>query len=64
MSENTFSVVDYVIFALLLFISASIGIFYGCFGKKQTSSKELLLGNRQMGVMDFLLMFPIFIDIS
>jgi Na+/proline symporter len=44
------SVVDYIIFALMLAISAGIGIFYGCFGKKNTTAKEMLVANRQMTV--------------
>lgn len=48
MADTDFSAVDYVIFGLMLLISAGIGIFYGCFGKKATTSKELLVANRQM----------------
>jgi Na+/H+ antiporter NhaC len=48
--QKDFSAFDYVIFALMLAISAAIGIFYGCFGKKQKSSKDLLVANREMGV--------------
>ena len=48
--QKDFSAFDYVIFALILAISAAIGIFYGCFGKKQKSSKDLLVANREMGV--------------
>ena len=48
--EKEFSAFDYVIFALLLAVSAAIGIFYGFFGKKQKSSKDLLVANREMGV--------------
>lgn len=46
--SNEFSALDYVIFGLLLAISAAIGVFYGCFGKKPSTSKELLVANRQM----------------
>jgi hypothetical protein len=49
--EKNFSTIDYLIFGLMLAISAGIGVFYGCFGKKQTTSKELLVANRQMGVI-------------
>lgn len=46
-----FVAVDYVIFGLMLAISAGIGIFFGIKnrGKKQTS-KGLILGNKEMGV--------------
>lgn len=50
-NDQSFLPFDYVIFALLLSVSACIGVFYGCFGKKQTTSKELLVGNRQMGLI-------------
>ena len=49
-NDKEFAAVDYVIFALLLGVSASIGIFFGFIRKKQNTSKELLLGNRSMGV--------------
>ncbi len=49
-SDKSFGAVDYVIFALLLAVSAAIGIFFGFIRKKQNTSKELLLGNRSMGV--------------
>ena len=48
--DRNFSTIDYVIFGLMLAISAGIGIFYGFIGKKQTTSKELLVANRQMDV--------------
>lgn len=47
---NNFSALDYVIFSLLLVVSASIGVFYGCFGKKPSTAKELLVANRQMSL--------------
>jgi hypothetical protein len=52
---NKFSVIDYVIFALMLTISASIGIVNGCFGKKNKTSKNFLVASGQMGVINFLL---------
>ena len=51
--SNKFSVVDYVIFALMLTISASIGIFNGCFGKKNKTSKNFLVASGQMSVCEF-----------
>lgn len=50
MTAGAFSVLDYIIFALMLAISAGIGIFYGCFGSKNSTAKEVLVANRQMGV--------------
>ena len=37
----TVTVTDYIIFALMLAVSAGIGIFYGCFGKKNSTAKEM-----------------------
>ena len=46
-----FGVVDYVIFGLMLLISAGIGVFFACFGTKNATAKDLLIANRQMGVI-------------
>lgn len=49
--QGSFSVVDYVIFGLMLAISMAIGLFYGCKNrKKPQSSKELLVAGGKMGV--------------
>lgn len=62
--DMRFDVVDYVIFALLLFFSAAIGLFYGFIDKRRqnkknkrdgieeskSSAKEYLLANKSMGV--------------
>ncbi|EDO40313.1 predicted protein, partial [Nematostella vectensis] len=51
MADERFSVVDYVVFSIMLLISAAIGIWYGCGpGGKQTSTKEYLLADRKMKV--------------
>ena len=42
---------DYVIFVMSLVVSAVIGIYYGCTGKKQSSVEEFLMGNRRLGVI-------------
>ena len=42
---------EYVVFALLLLVSAAIGIFYGFFsGGKQKTTSEYLMANRTMGL--------------
>lgn len=47
--DQRFSVVDYVVFAVMLLLSALIGIWYGCGpGGKQNTTAEYLLGDRQM----------------
>lgn len=48
---NTLHWVDYIVFALVLLISAGIGIFYGCTGGKQKTTGEFLMANRQMHVI-------------
>ena len=42
---------DYVVFALMVIMSAAIGIFYGCRGSKQKTTKEFLLANRKLSVV-------------
>ena len=53
-SDEIFSIslttLDYLILLIILTISGAIGIFFGCFGKAQLTSKELLIADRQMGV--------------
>lgn len=39
---------EYVVFMLVLSVSVGIGVFYGCFGSKQKTTREYLLANRQM----------------
>lgn len=44
----TFSVWDYVVFALTILVSAGVGLFQAIRSRKETSSQEFLLGGRQM----------------
>ncbi|CAH1790194.1 unnamed protein product [Owenia fusiformis] len=46
-----FGAADYVVFVLVLLISASIGIVYAFIGGKQKTTQEYLLANRQMQVL-------------
>uniref|UniRef100_A0A336M4V5 CSON009897 protein n=1 Tax=Culicoides sonorensis TaxID=179676 RepID=A0A336M4V5_CULSO len=46
----SFSVWDYVVFGLMLIISASIGVYYRCTGGKQKTTKEYLMADRSMAV--------------
>lgn len=49
MADDRFSVVDYVVFSIMLLISALIGMWYGCRpGAKQKTTAEYLLGGREM----------------
>lgn len=45
---GTFQVGDYVVFALLFVVSSSIGVFFAIKERKKDSSKEFLVGGRQM----------------
>ena len=48
-TQDKFSVVDYVVFSIMLLISALIGVWYGCGpGGKQKTTAEYLLANRKM----------------
>ena len=47
---NTFSAWDYVVFIALLLISAAIGLYHACFGKKQRTASEFLKASQSMGV--------------
>lgn len=44
----TFSVWDYVVFAVTILGAAGIGLFQAIRGRKESSSAEFLLGGRQM----------------
>lgn len=45
---GTFTVWDYVVFALVLLISAAIGIYYAFKGSSRETSKDFLMGGRRM----------------
>lgn len=47
----TFGWCDYIIFSAMLALSALIGIYFGCFGSKQSSTNEYLLGGKTMKVI-------------
>ena len=57
MADQSFHAVDYVVFGVMLMISAAIGIYHGCTGGKQKTTGEYLLGNRSMAT------FPIAISL-
>ncbi|XP_070536023.1 sodium-dependent multivitamin transporter-like [Ptychodera flava] len=44
----TFSIVDYVIFSLVLAFSAFIGLFHACTGGRQKTTKEFLVADKKM----------------
>ncbi|XP_074646201.1 sodium-coupled monocarboxylate transporter 1-like [Tubulanus polymorphus] len=49
--------VDYLMFALMLSVSAAIGLYYGIAGRKNNSTKDFLLGGRNMQI------FPVTLSI-
>ena len=49
--QNTFHWVDYLIFVLVLVVSASIGIFYAWKDKKKQTTANFLLGGRKMALL-------------
>ena len=51
MSENSFTWPDYVVFGLMLLISASIGLIFGWFDRKKKTSKDFLLGGGDLSVI-------------
>ncbi|XP_063958267.1 sodium-coupled monocarboxylate transporter 1-like [Lytechinus pictus] len=42
---------DYVLFAIMLVVSAAIGIYSACSGGRQRTADEYLLGNREMSII-------------
>lgn len=50
MADLRFHIADYIVMVLFLIISSAIGIYHGFF-KKQTTTEEYLLGNRQMHLL-------------
>lgn len=44
-----FNAVDYIMFIVMMLLSALIGVYYGCY-KKQDSVSEYLHGGKNMGV--------------
>ncbi len=53
-SNDTFSIIDYVIFLSLIFISGLIGLYFIWKGRKENNIEDYLLGNRQFKVKSIL----------
>lgn len=45
---SLFDWTDYSVFFMMLFSSAVIGIYFGCFGSRQSTPAEYLLGGKSM----------------
>ena len=54
--QNSFSILDYVLFGLMLAVSSVIGIYFAC-GGKQSSTKEYLMAGKDMT------WFPLFVSL-
>ncbi|XP_041356385.1 sodium-coupled monocarboxylate transporter 1-like [Gigantopelta aegis] len=48
---RSFETADYVVFALMLSVSAGIGIFYAFWGGRQKTTKEFLMADRSMQIV-------------
>ncbi|XP_071959654.1 sodium-coupled monocarboxylate transporter 1-like [Antedon mediterranea] len=48
---NEFKVWDYIVFSLMLCVSAGIGVYHALCGGRQKTSKEYLMADRQMGAL-------------
>ncbi|XP_035658838.1 sodium-coupled monocarboxylate transporter 1-like [Branchiostoma floridae] len=46
-----FGVWDYVVFGVMLCVSASIGLYYACTGGRQRTQKEFLMADKSMSVV-------------
>uniref|UniRef100_A0A1I8Q1U6 Uncharacterized protein n=2 Tax=Stomoxys calcitrans TaxID=35570 RepID=A0A1I8Q1U6_STOCA len=44
----TFGVIDYIVFAFMLMISAGIGVYFGFFSKSKNTTDEYLMGGKNM----------------
>lgn len=51
MSSSGFSIVDWVIFAVLILFSGVVGIYYACTGGKQKTTDEFLMADRKMPIL-------------
>ena len=48
---GSFVAEDYVVFALMLLVSAAIGVYYAIVGKGQSSSSDFLMGGRSLSAV-------------
>lgn len=54
----TFGWVDYSCFAMMLAVSAAVGVYFGFFAKKQETTTDYLLGGKTMSY------FPVAMSIT
>ena len=51
LGTNHFGIWDYVVFATMLLLSVSIGIFFAVTGGRQRTAEEVLLANRELNII-------------
>jgi solute carrier family 5 (sodium-coupled monocarboxylate transporter), member 8/12 len=49
--HGLFGAVDYTVFLVMLAVSTSVGIYFGCFAKSADSTEEYLMGGRRMKIL-------------
>ncbi|XP_033625372.1 sodium-dependent multivitamin transporter-like [Asterias rubens] len=47
-SLGTFTIVDYIVFSIVLVVSAAIGLYHACTGGHQRTTQEFFVGDRKM----------------
>ncbi|CAL1266319.1 unnamed protein product [Larinioides sclopetarius] len=48
--KDVFGIVDYIVFGIMLLISAGIGVWYAIVDRKKTDAQEFLMGGRSLSV--------------
>lgn len=48
--KNVFGVTDYIVFGIMLLISAGIGVWYAIVDRKKSNTQEFLMGGRSLSV--------------
>ncbi|KAM9328378.1 sodium-coupled monocarboxylate transporter 1 [Pholidichthys leucotaenia] len=51
MSEGSFTAADYAVFAVMLVVSAAVGVYYAWVDRSLKSLEDFLTGSRRMGVL-------------
>lgn len=49
--KNYFQIIDYIVFAIMLILSALIGVYFAFFAKiRQNTTSQYLMGGKTMGI--------------
>lgn len=49
--KSHFNWIDYAVLVAMLFLSATVGVYFGCFGSRVKSMAEYLTGSRKMATI-------------